>query len=335
MVQDILSQDEVDALLKDVTGDDHAGGSEPVEEGGVRPLDLANQERIVRGRMPTLEVINERFGRLWRVGLFNFLRRSSEISVAQVRLIRYSEFIRSLVVPSNINLVQIKPLRGTSLFVFDPRLVFSVVDNFFGGGGRYHARIEGRDFTPLEQRIIRRMLEMVFKEYRVAWSSVYPIQPEWTRSEVNPQFVNIATPTEVVVVSRFDVEIEGGGGSLQICIPYSTIEPIRDLMSTGLTTDRNEVDARWTQALQHEMQEAEVELQVKLLDRTLTVRELLGLQVGDIIPVELPEQVTAVVDGIPVLTARYGEHEEKMAIQVVERIRPGLEAQTSSRPALD
>ncbi len=322
MVKDVLSQDEVDALLQGITGEDAEPEAEEVEEGGVRPYDLASQDRIVRGRMPTLEVINERFARLWRVGLFNFLRRSSEISVSAVRLLKYSEFIRTLVVPSNLNLVQLKPLRGTALFIFDPRLVFSVVDNFFGGDGRFHARIEGRDFTNLEQRIISRMLDMVFKEYRSAWNPVLGLDIEVVRSEVNPQFVNIATPTEVVIASAFDVEIEGGGGSLHICIPYSMVEPIRDQMTTGMTTDRNEVDQRWMQALQSEMREAEVEMRVELLQRQVLVRELLAMRVGDVIPVEMPETVVARVDGIPVLLAEYGQHDDAMAIKVRQRLLP-------------
>ncbi|MGA8009344.1 MAG: flagellar motor switch protein FliM, partial [Thiomonas sp.] len=267
MVQDVLSQDEVDALFGGISGEEPVAEPVAEDEGGVRSYDLASQDRIVRGRMPTLEVINERFARLWRVSLFNFLRRASEISVSSVRLTKYNEFIRGLVVPSNLNLVQMKPLRGTALFIFDPRLIFSVIDNFFGGDGRFHARIEGRDFTALEQRIIKRMLDMVFKEYKIAWAPVLPLEPEVTRSEVNPQFVNIATPTEVVIVSTFDVEIEGGGGSLHVCIPYSMVEPIRDQLMTGMTTDRSEVDHRWVKALQNEMREAEVEMRVELLQR--------------------------------------------------------------------
>ncbi len=321
MVKDVLSQDEVDALLQGITGEDvEVEAEEAVEEGGVRPYDLASQDRIVRGRMPTLEVINERFARLWRVGMFNFLRRSSEISVSAVRLLKYSEFIRTLVVPSNLNLVQLKPLRGTALFIFDPRLVFSVVDNFFGGDGRFHARIEGRDFTNLEQRIISRMLEMVFKEYRTAWSPVLKLELEVLRSEVNPQFVNIATPTEVVIASTFDVEIEGGGGSLHVCIPYSMVEPIREELTTGMTTDRNEVDQRWMHALQTEMREAEVEMRVELLQREVLVRELLALRVGDVIPVDMPETVVGRVDGIPVLVGAFGQHDENMAVKVRQRL---------------
>ena len=329
MVKDVLSQDEVDALLQGLSGDEPPAEQEPADTGGIRPYDLSSQDRIVRGRMPTLEVINERFARLWRVGLFNFLRRTSEISVASVRLLKYSEFIRTLVVPSNLNLVQIKPLRGTALFIFDPRLIFSVVDNYFGGDGRFHARIEGRDFTPLEQRIIARMLDMVFKEYKTAWKPVLPLDIEVMRSEVNPQFVNIATPTEVVIVSTFDVEIEGGGGSLHVCIPYSMIEPIRDQMTTGMTTDRSEVDHRWMQALQNEIREAEVEMRVELLQRPILVRELLQMRVGDVLPVDMPETVVARVDGTPVLTGEFGQRDDHMALKVRQRLLP---ESTQSRP---
>ena len=176
MADDILSQDEVDALLKGVTGEVDETSADEGGEADVRPYNLAKQERIVRGRMPTLEIINERFARLFRIGLFNFMRRTAEISVGPVRVLKYSEFVRNLVVPTNLNMVHIKPLRGTSLFIFDPNLVFLVVDNLFGGDGRFHMRVEGRDFTPTEQRIIQRMLEVVFEEYKKAWDSVYQVE---------------------------------------------------------------------------------------------------------------------------------------------------------------
>jgi flagellar motor switch protein FliM len=162
MSDNFLSQEEVDALLKGVTGDTDDAMSQE-DTSGVRPYNLATQERIVRGRMPTLEIINERFARLVRIGLFNFLRRSAEVSVGTVRVSKYSEFIRNLVVPTNLNLVHMKPLRGTALIVLDPGLVFLLVDNLFGGDGRFHTRVEGRDFTQTEQRIIHRILEICLK----------------------------------------------------------------------------------------------------------------------------------------------------------------------------
>ena len=174
MSQDFLSQEEVDALLKGVTGEaDEAPAEE--EAGTVKPYDLGRQERIVRGRMPTMELINERFARLLRIGLFNYMHRSTEISVGPIRVQKYSEFIRNLVVPTNLNLVKMKPLRGTALVVYEPRLVFTVVDNFFGGNGKYHTRIEGREFTPTEMRVIQLLLKQTFADLVEAWAPVMPV----------------------------------------------------------------------------------------------------------------------------------------------------------------
>ena len=176
-MSDFLSQEEVDALLKGVTGETDEAVQED-DTGGIRPYNLGTQERIVRGRMPTLELIHERFARYLRIGLFNFMQRSAEISLGPIRLQKYSEFIRNLVVPTNLNLVQVKPLRGTGLVVFDPNLVFLVIDNMFGGDGRFHTRVEGRDFTPTEQRIIQGLLDVFFAEYERSWEPVYKINFE-------------------------------------------------------------------------------------------------------------------------------------------------------------
>ncbi|MGK9451283.1 flagellar motor switch protein FliM [Acidithiobacillus caldus] len=327
MAEEILSQDEVDALFQGMAGGEVEVEAEPAAPvGSVQPYDLANQDRIVRGRMPTLEVVNERLARLWRVSLFNFLRRSAEISVGPVRLVKYSEFIRSLMVPSNINIVQVKPLRGSALFVFDARLIFAVVDNYFGGDGRFHARIEGREFTPLEQRIIKRLLDLVFKDFKSAWSPVIDLQPELARSEVNPQFVNIATPTEVVIVSTFNIELESGTGSFQICLPYGMVEPVRDQLTAGTTADRSEIDKRWVQSLHDELREATLELRVEFARLPISVRQLLALRVGDVIPLERPETLVARVDGIPVFRGPYGVHGGKYAIQFHEALPPETES---------
>ena len=220
MSQDFLSQEEVDALLKGVTGELDEAPQE-VDTSSVRPYNLATQERIVRGRMPTLEVINERFARQLRVGLFNFMRRTADISVGPIRIVKYNQFIRNLVVPTNLNLVQAKPLRGTALFIFDPNLVFLVVDNMFGGDGRFRARVEGRDFTLTEQRIIQRLLGVVFEEYEKSWKPVFELKFEFLRSELNTQFANIATPNEVVVVTTFNIEFGSTAGEFHICMPYA------------------------------------------------------------------------------------------------------------------
>src|SRR5476649_2500212 len=236
MADNFLSQEEVDALLKGVNGDQDDAQA-PEEVAGVRTYNLATQERIVRGRMPTLEIINERFARLLRVGLFNFLRRSAEVSVGSVRVSKYSEFIRNLVVPTNLNLVHMKPLRGTALMVFDPGLVFLLVDNLFGGDGRFHSRVEGRDFTLTEQRIIQKMLTVVFEDYQKSWQPVYPVEFEYVRSEMHTQFANVATPSEIVVTTTFNIELGQSGGQFHVLFPYSMIEPIRDVLYSAIQGD--------------------------------------------------------------------------------------------------
>jgi flagellar motor switch protein FliM len=315
MADDILSQDEVDALLKGVTGE----AEEEVREedvAGVRPYNIAKQERIVRGRMPGLELINERFARLFRIGLFNFIRRSAEISVGPVRVMKYSEFIRNLVVPTNLNLVHMKPLRGTGLFIFDPNLVFLVVDNLFGGDGRFHMRVEGRDFTPTEQRIIQNMLNVVFEEMQKCWHPIYPVEFEYVRSEMNTQFANIATPSEVVVVTTFNIELGSGGGDFHVCLPYAMIEPIRDLLYSSMQGERLEVDERWTKLLTKQIQVAEVNLVATLGEAPVTLEQILNMQVGDVISLDIPEAIVAEVDGVPVLECKYGVLNGQYALKV-------------------
>ncbi|SFV02957.1 flagellar motor switch protein FliM [Pseudoduganella namucuonensis] len=315
MADNFLSQEEVDALLKGVNGDQDDAAA-PEEVAGVRTYNLATQERIVRGRMPTLEIINERFARLLRVGLFNFLRRSAEVSVGSVRVSKYSEFIRNLVVPTNLNLVHMKPLRGTALMVFDPGLVFLLVDNLFGGDGRFHTRVEGRDFTQTEQRIILRILDIVFEAYTKSWEPVYPVEFEYIRSEMNTQFANIATPNEVVVASTFTVELGSVSGQIHFCMPYSMIEPIRDALTSSLQGEALEVDKRWIRLMTQQIQIAEVELVASLGTAKVSFDEILNMRVGDIIPLNIPETIEATVDGVPVLDCTYGVLNGQYALKV-------------------
>jgi flagellar motor switch protein FliM len=323
VADDILSQEEVDALLRGVTGEPEEAATEE-SGGGVRTYDIGRQERIVRGRMPTLEIINERFARNFRIGLFNLIRRTAEISVGPVSVIKYSEFVRNLIVPTNLNLVHMQPLRGTALFVFDPNLVFLVVDNLFGGDGRYHMRVEGRDFTLAEQRIIRKMLDVVFEEYGKAWEPLYPVTLEYVRSEMNTQFANIATPTEVVVVTTFNIELGTSGGDFHICMPYSMIEPMRDQLTSTMQADRAEADERWITEMSLQVQDAEVELVAHLGQAAITLRQIMGLKVGDVISLDLPDAVIAEVDGVPLFECHYGQKNGQLALKV-ERVLQGRE----------
>ncbi len=316
MSSDFLSQDEVDALLKGVTGESDEPEGEDSSSGGIRAYNIGTQERIVRGRMPTLELINERFARYLRIGLFNYMHRTAEISVGPIRVQKYSEFIRNLVVPTNLNLVMAKPLRGTSLFVFDPNLVFLVVDNMFGGDGRFHTRVEGRDFTATEQRIIQGMLNVVFTEYSRSWKPVYDIHFEYIRSEMNSQFANIATPSEIVVSTSFSLEFGGTAADMHICFPYSMLEPIRDLLYSSMQSDQLSTDQRWIVMLRKQLKDAEVEIKAQLATTTVTLGDIQKMRVGDIIPLQIPEVITAMIDEVPLMECRYGQQGGQFAIKI-------------------
>jgi flagellar motor switch protein FliM len=313
MAEQFLSQEEVDALLEGV---DDAPVGQPEGFKGPVAYDLAKQERIVRGRMPTLEIINERFARNLRIGLFNFMRRNPEISIGPIKVQKYSAFLRSIAVPANINVVAVKPLRGSGLVICDPKLVFTVIDNMFGGNGRMPYRIEGRDFSPTEQRIIQRMLDVTLEEYRKAWAGIYPLSLEYTRSEMNPQFATVATPGEIVVATTFSLEVGELGGDLQICIPYSTLEPIRDVLYSALQGDSIETDKRWVSLLTQQIKVAEIELSAELGYANATIGELMALQTGDFIELELPEKIVVKSDGVPVFDCRYGVSNGHYAVRV-------------------
>ena len=322
MATDFLSQDEVDALLKGVSGESDEPEAAADDGSGVHNYNLGTQERIVRGRMPTLELINERFARYLRIGLFNYMHRTTDISVSPIRVQKYSEFIRNLVVPTNLNLVAAKPLRGTSLFVLDPNLVFLVVDNMFGGDGRFHTRVEGRDFTPTEQRIIQGLLRVIFTEYSRSWKPVYEMSFDYIRSEMNSQFANIATPSEIVVSTTFTLEFGGTAADMHICFPYSMLEPIRDLLYSTMQSDQLSSDQRWIVMLRKQLKDAEVEIAAQLATTTISLGQVLKLKAGDILPITIPDTLVASVDDIPLMECRYGQQGGQFALKIERFITP-------------
>lgn len=320
-MQDLLSQDEIDVLLHGVEDDDLPPATdEEIDGSEVQTYDITSQDRIVRGRMPTLEMINERFARYTRISLFNLLRRSSHVTAGGVQIMKFGEYVHTLFVPTSLNLVKMRPLRGSALFVLDAKLVFKLVDNFFGGDGR-HAKIEGREFTPTEIRIVQKVLEQVFVDLKEAWSTVLPLNFEYIGFEVNPSMANIVSPSEVVVVSTFHVELDGGGGDMHITIPYSMIEPVREELDSGVQSDVDDVDERWVRALRQDVMEATIPLNVKVAERQIALGEIMGLEEGDIIPIEMPEHVTLLANDVPTFKCKLGQSGENMALKIVEQIK--------------
>lgn len=318
---DLLSQDEIDALLHGVdSGDVETGSDEVLDPSEARNYDFASQDRIVRGRLPTLEMINERFARYFRTSLFSMLRRSADISVSGVQMLKFSEFVHSLFVPTSLNITRVSPLRGKSLFVLDPKLVFSVVDSFFGGSGRFHTKIEGRDFTPTELRVVQMLLGIAFEDLKQAWQPVLDIDFSYVNSEVNPQFANIVSPSEVVVVTTFNVDLESGGGDFYVCMPYAMLKPIRDLLDAGVQSDRGERDERWEQAMREEVMGASVEITSKFGEATLPLRVLASLEVGDVIPIDVGDEVEVCAEDLPIFRGKVGVHNNSYAVKVTEWI---------------
>lgn len=318
MAGDVLNQDEIDALLHGV--DSGAVDTQPpAPVGEARAYDLATQTRVVRDRMPTLELINERLARALRMSIFRMLRRSPDVAVAPVALPGFAEYLPTLQAPTSLNLIRINPLQGTALVVLEPRLVFAVIDNYFGGTGR-HAKIEGRDFTATENQIIHMLLAQVLAGMKDAWGPVLPLEPGYLSSEVNPQFVNIVAPSELVVVSRFHIELEGGGGDVHVTIPYAALEPIKDVLKTGVSGEGGDKDGQWAQALRNELEETEIDLVTRLCQSRLTLGELLDLKAGDVIPCDFDGQATVTADGIAVFQGEIGQQRGQQVVRVSRMI---------------
>jgi flagellar motor switch protein FliM len=316
-MQDLLSQEEIDALLHGV--DDGGVEIEPDMDGGdARNYDLTSQDRIVRGRMPTLEMINERFARYTRISMFNLLRRSADVAVGGIQIQKYGEYVHTLYVPTSLNLVKLRPLRGTGLVILDAKLVFKLVDNFFGGDGR-HAKIEGREFTPTELRVVEMVLNQAFADLKEAWKTIVPVEFEFINSEVNPAMANIVSPSEVVVVSIFHIELDGGGGDLHITLPYSMIEPIRETLDGGMRSDIEDIDDRWVASMREDIVNATVDINCLIAEKNITLRDIIDLEPGDVIPIDAPDRLVITANDVPVLFARMGQSQGNLALQILEK----------------
>ncbi len=319
MSNDILSQDEVDALLGGV--DDGVIDTSPDDagfDGEARSFDFNDQERIVRGRLPTLEMINERFTRYFRISFFNLLRKSPEISVTGIEMVKFNEYIQTLYVPTSLSMIKMTPLRGTGLIMLDPKLVFILVDNFFGGDGTIQAKIEGREFTSTELRVIEKVIQICFEDLVKAWEPVMAVNFNYHSHEVNPQMATIVSPSEVIVVSKFHVELDGGGGDIHVVYPYSMLEPIRNLLDTGVQSDHGDIDERWAILLKEELMHAKIDMQALFIEKQVPLSDLINFKAGDIIPIDLPEQVLVLAEEMPVIRGQFGEHQGNAAVKVEE-----------------
>ena len=296
----ILEQDEVDALLRGLSGGDVETETEiPEDDTGVVSFDLANQDRIIRGRMPVLEIVNDRFSRLCTNALANTMRKRVDINPISIDMSKFGDFMRSLPVPTSISIFKMDPLRGNALLVVDSRLVFALVENFFGGAGS-QPKVEGRDFTPIEQAIVERVVKIALANMEESWKPVHEVHVEMVRTEVNPQFAAIVPPSDVVIVVTFEVELENAIGSLICCLPYATMEPIRSKLHASFQSERLEVDHVWINRFKERLMETPVEMVVRLGRTAISGRQLLYLQEGDIILLDTDEDelLEAEIEGV-------------------------------------
>jgi flagellar motor switch protein FliM len=319
-MSDLLLQEEIDALLKSVDDGDFEI-DEFQDKIGTKNYDFRSQERIVRRRIPTLEMINERFSKYLRTSLFKFLHRSPEIFISGIQIQKFSEYICGLSVPTNLNIIRFSPLRGRALIVIEPRLIFTTVDNFFGGGGQQlYNMTEAREFTLTEMRVIHILIDIIFNDLKQAWEPVMEFNFEYMNSEINPHFANIVGANDIVVISTVNITLEGGGGDIHIVMPYSMIEPIRALLDT-IGDDSDEIDAQWKLALRNEIMGAEVNMNSLLVEKNLSIRDVLNLKKGDVIPVDMPKTVLLKVQGVPVFTGKACTSEGYYAVQIIDKVR--------------
>jgi flagellar motor switch protein FliM len=326
MPNEFLSQDEVDALLTNVEAGGEAEVTPPPSE--ARAYDLTMQKRIARDRLPTLDRIHERFAKLLRIGMFNFVGRNAEVNCSQIRFQKYGDFINDLQTPCNINILKMKPLRGNAIVAFDPDLVYLMIDNLFGGDGRFHVVPESREVTATEQRIVMRMLDVVLGDLQNAWQPAFALEFDYVRSESEPAYANIARTGEMVMVQTIEVKVGDHGGLFQICIPCASIDPIRDLLATVMQGDQIEPDQRWLQQLAKQVQGAEVEMVATLAEASVTLKQILNMKIGDVIVLDIKPSVVACVDTVPVFRCRHGISKGQYALRIEEVISPSRRSES-------
>ncbi|NTU41466.1 MAG: flagellar motor switch protein FliM [Nitrospirales bacterium] len=321
-MNNILSQDEIDALLRGVHAGEIDTDNRKDSGGGIRCFDLASQERIIRGRMPGLEMAKERFARFFRNSISATIMKFVDINIHGIEMMKFSEFMKTIPMPSSINMFKMEPLKGYALFVIEAPMVFAFIEYFFGSSSARYVKSEGRYFTLIEQKIIRRVVHMALADLAEAWKVILPVKPEYTGSEMNPQFVTIVTPTEVVVKVEIHIEVEDFTGKIFFCIPYSMIEPIKEKLSSGLQGEKCDVDQRWVARLTEILMESQVNLVAEVGRVELTVRDLMGLEVGNIISLgkAVSDELVLQVEGVPKFLGSPGVSRGAQALKITRTV---------------
>jgi flagellar motor switch protein FliM len=322
-MSEVLSQNEVDALLSAVS-DNQVESNEPSGglASGVVQYDLANQDRIIRGRMPTLDIIHDRFIRLFRVTLSNSLRKVANLSVNSTGPLKFSEFMNSLPLPSCLNILRLDPLRGAAVMVIESKLLYALIDSFFGGGEVPFTKVEGKDFTQIEIKMARRVVLSAIDDLEKAWEPVYPLKIGYSRTEINPQFVAVVPPSDVVIATTFDVELDKISGTIKIVVPYATLEPIKSKLSVGFQSEQLEVDFIWINRIKERILKTESNLLVRLGEAEITAQDLCNLEIGDIIQLntDATMPLDVLVEGMPKFRGVPGTLKGNRAIKITDSL---------------
>ncbi|MEW6184294.1 MAG: flagellar motor switch protein FliM [Thermodesulfobacteriota bacterium] len=323
-MRNLLSQDEVDALLRGMDSGEIETESPKSPSGEVRVFDFTTYSRVIRGRMPGLEMANEHFARLFRNSLSGILMKFVDVTVQGHELIKFGEFMRTLPLPSSINVFTMEPLKGFALMVIEAPMVFAFIDQFFGGGGQPWVKSEGRYFTPIEQKIIRKIVDKALKDLSQAWEGIFTMEPVHVGSEMNPQFVTIVTPSEAVIRVDLQIEIENFTGKVFFCIPYSIVEPIKDKLFSGIRSDLLAQDQRWIARLKEILKESFVNLRVEMGRTELSLRELTSLEKGNVLTLQtsISDELTVEVEGIPKMKGTAGAYRGNQGIQITQILEP-------------
>ncbi|VAV85216.1 Flagellar motor switch protein FliM [hydrothermal vent metagenome] len=325
MAEQLLSQNEVDALLKGVSGGDikvAAKEEAPVTEDGIQNYDFTSYSRIIRGRMPAFEMVIDRFCRQARGTITDMLDKVVDITAEKAQLVRFGDFLKNLPLPSSMNIFHLDPLRGSGMLAINSNLVFQIVANYFGGDTRFEFRVEGKEFTSLEQMVIKKFVNIVFDDLNKVWKPVHEVNFTITGTETNPQFVNIMSTSEVVVLVQFNIEVEGKTNNFFLCIPYFTLEPIKEKLYGGYREDMKEIDTKWKDMLKEQAKELSIVASVNIGETDITLGEVLNLSEGDVIQLDcsVKEPLIMKIENIPKLNCIAGKAGRNYAVQITGKI---------------
>ena len=319
----ILSQEEVDALLRGISGGVVETEAEKYHEPGeIMAYDLTSQDRIIRGRMPTLEMTNEKFARMFRTTLSSLLRKVIAVTAVSADMIKFGEFLKTLPVPTSLHLFRMDPMRGTAIFVVESKVIFTLVDIIFGGAGVEAYKIEGREFTAIENNLIKKVVLSALTDLEKSWKSLIDLKVSYQRAEINPQFVQIVPPTDVVIVINFEIEIEYTSGIISICIPYSMLEPIKDKLAAGFQSEQLEVDKGWTNRFKDGLMQSYVEIMAELGRTQIHGKDVVNLKKGDVIQLDqyASDPLDIYLEGIIKYKGYPGNFKGNQAVQISQVI---------------